>query len=277
MDGPLHPGMAVAIWPDPDAHALVKRIRRHEGCVDFHRRMHRRQGFAQRHRGAGGAFMRDHRVAGVGQVIDQHLPVAFVHVAQHAAGDFQFADRGAVHHVVEAGEGGAEIIVEADAVRAEPGEDEIPIHMHRADRGHALGGFGLLKSGIVITLRQRDGGDAAIGAEAPGMIRAAEEFAGVAARVVGDAGAFVRAAIMQHADGLVGVADHDHRGGADGGGDEVANGRNLAGVADINPGIGEEMRHFMREHLGRGVGIAVHFIVPYQGFNGGVGQHVTAS
>ena len=76
------------------------------------------------------------------------------------------------------------------------------------------------------------------------MIGAAKELSGVAAGLGGDARALVRAAIVQHLHRVVGVAHHQDRLRADRGAEIVARIRHLAVVADIDPGVGEQMLHF---------------------------------
>ena len=44
--------------------------------------------------------MGDHRVGSVGLVLHQHLPIAIVHVAQHAAGNFEPPSRGTVERTL---------------------------------------------------------------------------------------------------------------------------------------------------------------------------------
>ncbi len=156
-------------------------------------------------------FVRHHRVAGVGLVLDQHLPIAVVHVAQHAAGDFELSDRRAVDHVVEARQAFAEEFLEAGPDIVELGEDETAIIVHVPHRREAEHGVALLDAGTLVALAQRDREQRAIRLEAPGVIGTAEEFAGVAAAPGGDARALMRAAVVQHPHRVVAVAHHQHR------------------------------------------------------------------
>jgi len=80
MDGMVHAGVAVTVRPDADAHAFEEIVGRHERRVDLDR---------HRFLGAGRSvlpttliavpaedFVRHHRMAGIGLVLDHHLPIA---------------------------------------------------------------------------------------------------------------------------------------------------------------------------------------------------------
>ena len=193
--------------------------------------------------------MGDHRMAGIGLVLDQHFPVAVVHVAQHAARHFQFPDGRAVDHVVEARQRLAEKLLEARSDVVELAEDEAAIVVHVAHRGHAARRQAVGKAGIVISRLQGNAGKAAIEAEGPGVIRAAKKAPDIATALAGQPRPFVRAAIVQDLDAILGVTNHDDGLRADRRGVIVADLRHLALVADIDPGIGEEMFHLELEQL----------------------------
>ena len=212
--------------------------------------------------------MRDHRVAGVGLVLDQHFPVAVVHVTQHAAGNFELPDRRAVDHVVEARQAVAEEFLEPEPRIVEFGKHETAVIVHMPHRGQALAGVALLEAGILIALAQRDREQRPVGLEAPRVIRTAKELAGVAAGLRGDARALVRAAVVQHLHAAVGVAHHQHRLEADSGAEIVARVRHLAVVADIDPGVAEHMFHFEREHLLIDIDVAMHLGLAHEGLYG---------
>ncbi|MCY1249098.1 hypothetical protein D9M72_626010 [compost metagenome] len=94
MDGVVNPRVAVAVFPDPDTHAFEELKRGNKGreLFDSHGRgSYFAGGFPHLHRGAGRGFMRHHGVAGVGLIVDQHLPVAAMHVAQGFPGHFELA------------------------------------------------------------------------------------------------------------------------------------------------------------------------------------------
>ncbi len=77
--------------------------------------------------GAGRTLMRHHRMAGVGLVLDQHLPIAGVHVADRRGLDGELPLRRAVDHVVDGREAFAEIVFEGDAGFAQACENEIAV------------------------------------------------------------------------------------------------------------------------------------------------------
>ena len=149
----------------------------------------------------------------------------------------------------------------------ELGEDEAAIVVHVLHRGHALGGVALLQAGVLVALAQRDGEQRAVGPEAPGVIRTAEELAGIAAGLGGDARALVRAAIVENLHRVVGVAHHQDRLRADGGAEIVAGICHLAVMADIDPGIGEDMLHLELEHLLVDVDVAMDLGLADQPFD----------
>ena len=155
----VHAGVAVTVRPDADAHVFEEIVGRHERRVDLDRHRFLRAGrrvLPHLDRGAGRGFVRHHRMAGIGLVLDQHLPIAIVHVAQHAAGDLEPASRRAVDHVVEARKTLAEELFETRAGVVQLGEDEAAVVVHVANRVHALGGVAVVQSCLVITLAQAE-------------------------------------------------------------------------------------------------------------------------
>jgi hypothetical protein len=120
-------------------------------------------------------------MAGVGLVLDQHLPIAIVHVAQHAAGDLELAHWRTVDHVVEARQAFAEEFFEIEAAIVDLGEYETAVVTDMAHRRHSGRGMALLETGILVALLQGNREQGAVGLEAPGMVGAAEELSGVAA------------------------------------------------------------------------------------------------
>ncbi len=193
--------------------------------------------------------MRDHRVAGVRLVVDKHLPVATVHVAQHAACDFKLSDRRSVDHVVEARQAVAEEFLEARPFVVQPREDEAAIIAHVLQARHALRGGRVPEAGILVALRPGQAQQGAVGAEAPRVIGASEYLARIAAGFSGDLHALVRAAVEENLHLAVGMAHHDDGLRTDGRRIEIALVRHLAVVADIDPGVGEEMLHLELEQF----------------------------
>jgi len=206
-----------------------------------------RRFFPHLDRRACGRFVRYHRVAGVGLVVHQHFPVAVVHVAQHAAFDLQFAFGRAIHHVIQRGQRFAEKILKTLPLRVQAAEDEIAVVFHRAHLCHAAAGFILRELFRRIAALERQRKNAAVQLEVPGVIRAAQKAACVAAGLVEHHHPLVRAAVVQHANRAVRLADHHHRLIADGGGEKIPGLRDLAGVAHVNPGVGEQVFHFKLE------------------------------
>src|SRR5689334_19467205 len=99
-----------------------------------------------------------HRVV---QVLDEHLPVAVVQVAQAAAGDLELALGRAVGEVVDGGERVAEKFAEADALRRQPREHESSVGfcVYRRQPGlHYL---------RTVTLPQRDVEEGTVGTVSP--------------------------------------------------------------------------------------------------------------
>src|SRR6185312_6147582 len=91
------------------------------------------------------------------------------------------------------------------------------------------------------------------------MVRTTEELARVAAGLGGDARALVRAAVVQDLHRVVGVAHHQDGLETDRRTEIVARIRYLAVVADIDPGVGEEVLHLELEHFLVDIHVAMHF------------------
>jgi len=125
----------------------------------------------------------------------------------------------------------------------------------------------LLEPGVLVALAERDREQRAVGAEAPGVIGTAEEFSGIAAGFRGDACAFVRTAVVEDLHRVVAVTHHEHRLRADRGAEIIAGIGDLAVVADIDPGIGEQVLHLELEHFVVDIDVAVDFGVPDQAAN----------
>ncbi len=92
----------------------------------------------------------------------------------------------------------------------------------------------------------------------PGVIGTADRAPGIPAPLAQDLGALVGAAVDEHPDRGIALPHHDHRAGADGGGQEIAGRRHLARVADIDPALPEQALVFEREDFGIDIDIAMH-------------------
>ena len=173
--------------------------------------------------------MRHHRVHRVVEVLDEHLPVALVQEAQAAAGDLELALGRAVGEVVDRGERVAEVARRSRGPRRSACEDEAAVALARASpapgpspprtrpgacrRSRSSAGWRSSEPSVLV---------------GPGVVRAAEELAGVAGRRADDARALVRAAVHQHAHAPSVVAHDDQRLAGDLDGDVVAGVRHLA-------------------------------------------------
>ena len=217
--------------------------------------------------------MRHHGVAGVGLVVDQHLPVAAVHVAQHPTGHFQLAFGGSIDHVVYGREGVAEKIGERFALPRQTAKHKVAVHLHRAHRGHAQRRLGALQATECVATFQGYGQHSPIQLVGPGVIRTAEKFARVAVLAARDFDALVRAAVVQDTDTAIPLAHHDHGLVTHGGGDIVARLRYLAAMAHKHPGVAEHGLHLQRKHIGIDEGVAMHLTAaqPRAGVDGGWG------
>jgi hypothetical protein len=203
-----------------------------------------------------------HRVV---QVLDEHLPVARVQEAQAPAGDLELAFGRAVGEVVDRGQRRAEVAREVGPGVAQLAEDEAAVALDVPTGTSPLRRFALGQPRAVVAALERDRAQAAVGVVGPGVVRAAEEPAGVAGRCADDARALVRAAVHQDADAAVVVADRDQRPAGDLDRDVVARVRQLALVADVAPGVGEEVLLLEREDLGVDVEVAVDAVGLDQG------------
>ena len=211
----------------------------------------------------------DHGMTGIGLVLDQHLPIATVQVAQRRALDHQLSLRRAVDHVVDRRQALPEELLEALPALVQLDEDEVAVDVEVGDRAQTAGGFSVVQSGILVTLLERDRQQLAVGPERPGVIGAAKELAGVAALLRGDARALVRTAVVENVNRSVAMAHHQKRLVTDRRRDIVAGLGKLAGVTHVDPGLCEEMAHLQVEDLGVYIDVPVHLGVSYQRTKGG--------
>ncbi len=140
-------------------------------------------------------------------------------------------------------------------------EDEVAVHRHVAQRRHAAPRLAGLQPGTFVAGLQRHAHRRAVELVGPGVVRAAEVAAGVAGGVGDELRALVRAAVEEHADGAVGLAHHQQRPAGDVLREVVAGVRHLARVAEVVPGVGEEVAPLEGVDLGAEVDVAVHPVV----------------
>ncbi|MNE41240.1 hypothetical protein D3C80_1353000 [compost metagenome] len=220
------------------AHFVRERVTLGEGYEEFHSHGFLRIGRLLRPHclgGAGRRLMRHHRMHGVVEVLEEDLPVAIVHVSQHAAGHFEFAFGGAIAHVVDGGKRLAEELLEVRSLVIQPRENEAPVVPHMRHPRQSPGPVALLETGVLVALAQRDRQQFAIGLEGPRVVGTAEEFADVAAAIADDLRSLVGAAIHHHVNLAIRVSHHDHGLCREGGGEVVARVGHLAGMADVQP------------------------------------------
>ena len=141
MDGEIHARVAVAVFVDLDAHLVEEFVVRYEGqeLLDDHG-LRRIGGLVlpQIPGRSGRGLVRDHGMHGVVEVLDEHLPVAVVQVAQCAADDFETARRRAVRQIVDRGERLAEIVARNSAPpRLRSREHETAMDRHGAHRSES--------------------------------------------------------------------------------------------------------------------------------------------
>ena len=179
--------------------------------------------------------------------INQHLPVAVVHVTQHTTGNLQPAFGRTVDHVVDGRQRVTKILHEADTSRAEPTKHKIAINLNRLHWGHALARFAAVKAGIFVALFQRHGQQLTVSLEGPGVVGAAEELAGIATDFSGHLDALVWTTVVQHLDAAIGLTYHDHGLGTYRRCDVVASLGHLAGMSNIDPGVDEQLTHLQLE------------------------------
>ena len=202
---------------------------------------------------------------GVIEVFDEHLPVALVHEAQAAAGDFELAFGGAIGHVVDRAQRVTKVSLEVLACVIDLDKDEAAVAAHMRHRGEPLGRFALVQAGVFIAFFQRNGEQRAVCFVGPRMVGAAKELAGVAAGGADQFGAFVGAAVHHDAHAVVAVTDHDQRATANFVGDPVASVGELTFMAHVVPGVGKKVFLLELKNFGVNVEVAVHAVGLHQG------------
>src|SRR5262249_4476254 len=169
-----------------------------------------------------------------------------------------------VDHVVDAAETFAEKIFEIRTCIVELCKDEAPIIPYVANGADPLARMARLKSGVFVSLPQRDKEQRAVRSEGPRVIGAAKEFSRIAARVSRYARSLVRTTVVQHLHAIVGMSHHQNRLCPDRGAKIISRFCHLAVMADIDPGVCEQVLHFEREDFIVDVDVAMNLRLPNQ-------------
>ena len=191
------------------------------------------------------------------QMVLQHeFPVAVIGVARDAAGDLDCAFRRPVDQIVERGEQRAEKFAQRRAVRGKVGENEAAIDLGSRHFGKARAV--LLRVPVRrIASRRRHGEQRAVQAVGPAVI-GADELGDRSFRGATDGRSAMGAAVEQHLHAAVALTHHHDRLPAHMGGDEIAGPRDLAVMAEQEPGPAEDPRHLQIEECRIGIGVPVH-------------------
>ena len=136
--------------------------------------------------------------------------------------------------------------------------------MYSTDRLDAFYILGLLQRGAFVAFFKGDCQQATVGFEGPGVVRAAEELAGVALSINGDLRAFVRTPVMQYMDLIVRVAYLNNRLTANLCGEVVTFVWGLALVSDKHPGVGKQVLHFQLINRLAGIYVTVYLMAVKQ-------------
>ena len=221
----MHAGIAVPVLEHAHAHLVEEAVagRERHQLLDRHRlrlvlRLVRPEPLGR----AGRGFVRHHRVHGVVQVLDEHLPVAVVHVAQHAADDLQLARRASGPPDSRSTTARRRNIRRSRAVVGEAGRTRSRDRRGCADRRQALAPHHTGRSRCWRRRPHRHARSAAVQPVGPGVVGAAEESCrhcrdAVATRLRPCASSGCAAPARSRR-----VAHHHHRLQADRGGEVVA-------------------------------------------------------
>ena len=207
----------------------------------------------------------------VQDVLHLGLPIAAKLVLVGAAGDLDSPlGRTVTNGVDTPGHGLRQR--ERRRLRIERGEDEATVarHVRRGDKAEL---FAVEVVGLAVALAHGHRMQAAIGVEGPAVIGAAKALAGIALLHVANDGAAMAAAVVQHAHLAIGMAHADDRLAPNESGEEVPRLRDLAIVADIDPGPLEDALHLQLEHLGVDEDPPVYPVVQNEITDGGDVSH----
>ena len=252
---------AVAVRVGAPAHAVEEVVAGAERQDLLHR--HRLRGVGrlvlpQAVRRVDRRLVRRHRVHRVVDVLEVDLPVAADHVAQARRRRCAGALRRAVDHVVDRSAARRR----STSSNAGPAVDSLTNTKSRytatwRSARHAAARLARFEARALVAGLQRHAHRRAVELVRPRVVRAAEVAADVAARLADEPRALVRAAVEQHADRAVGLAHHHQRAAGDLDRQVVAGFRHLARVAEVAPGVREEVLLLEREQRVAEVEVAV--------------------
>ena len=271
VDRELHSRVRVAVLVDPHAHPVEEVVVVHEGRKLLH---HHRRGpvvalllpkpLGDTRRG----LVRHHRVHGVIEVLHEHLPVAIVVIAQHAAGDLQPSLRRAVGHIVDGAQRIAEILAKIRALVAQAREHETAVVFHVGYLRQSLpvGRIGNVR--FPVAALQRNGPQAAVEAIGPAVVRTPQRASAISFDRTDHPSALVRAAVQENANFPVAAPQHDQRRAGDFRGIEVARLRNLTVVTHVDPSVAPQALKFQPVEFLGDIQVAMHGVGPDQGTQG---------
>ena len=198
-------------------------------------------------------------------VVEVELPVAGVVLPEAAACEFDRPVGGSIDEVVDRCRRRTEEGTEVGAVLGEAREHEATVDGRARDGGkpgatpHRVVRFG-------VSIGARYAQKTAVGAVGPTVI-GADEPAHPTARRLARHHAAVGAAIVQHADRAVVVADGDQRRVSDERSNVIPWFSQLAFMGDEDPHAGEDTLHLKREDFGVRVEAPMHPVGPHQGLD----------
>ena len=162
-----------------------------------------------------------------------------------------------VHEVEASGQPGelAEVVAHrAEELRQRPGR---VVEVDEDQRPPRLAPDGAQREAVAVQLREvvrlRVADERAVEVVHPGVVRARQPTAGVAARLLHELGAPVLARVVEGADLVVGPSEEDHRLGDLVDEPEVAGRGQLVEVGDHEPGVAEHRRLLDPSEVGIGV------------------------
>src|SRR5690348_5816336 len=187
-----------------------------------------------------GRGVAERHVIGIQHIFDLQLPVTVENIAVPPGIQREFAIGRAIDQIVDTGFHRANMVFESDAGPGEAGKDEPPINADARDAAERKIAF---VETCGTTFRYRHVQERAVGIKGPAMIAAGEPWRVTRAQWRKFRTA-MGAAVEQHFDAPVAVADHDHGLARKVGGDVIAGFWHLAGMTDKESGAAVNALHF---------------------------------